>query len=151
MGPTLSLLIMKIYLPLEKKCIVWTHQSSLPTSTLQSPFISQQLMFKMEVSSHESSCCKQLFLLEIFKKNHNKAQRQIKMTSSKQKHIKAYRKKKIFFPHQVQLNKKDDSDNHSPVTHRDARVYIPDYFIWVVSGNCPFNSTKQETYQMYLL
>lgn len=56
-------------------------------------------MFKMEVSSHESSCCKQLLLLEIFKKNQNKAHRQIKMTSLKKKkvHIKCYRKKKKTF------------------------------------------------------
>lgn len=96
MASTLSLLIMKMYLPLEQKCIVWMHESSLPTSTLQSPFISQELMFKMEVSSHESFCCKQLFSPEIFKKNQNKAHRQIKMTSSKQKHLKLTERKKYF-------------------------------------------------------
>lgn len=59
--------------------------------------------------------------------------------------------KKNFCPYHLQLNKKADSDNHSPVTYRDAKVHIPDCFIWVVSGNCPFSSTKEETYQMYLL
>lgn len=37
--------------------------------------------------------------------------------------------KKNFCPYHLQLNKKADSDNHSPVTYRDAKVHIPDCFI----------------------
>lgn len=52
------------------------------------------------------------------------------MTSSKQKHIKAYRKKKkSFCLTNSNLIKKKDSDKHSSVTYRDARIHIPDCFI----------------------